>query len=66
MNPSWRTTVAGISAIVAAVGGALQAMLDGNPATSPDWNTVVVAVVAGLGLVFARDNRVTSEKAGAR
>jgi len=60
-NKSWKTTASGISAIVAAVAGAAQLLLDNNPATNPDWTAVIAAVTAGFGLVFARDNDKRSE-----
>ena len=63
---SWKTTVSGIGAILAAVGGALSAMFDGNALTNPDWTAVIAAVVAGIGLIAARDNKVTSEDVGAK
>lgn len=63
---SWKTTTSGILAIVTALAGAAQAMLDNNPATNPDWTTVVAAIMAGIGLITARDNNVTSEQAGAK
>lgn len=62
---SWKTTVGGIGAILASVGGALQALFDGNPLTNPDWTAVSAAVMAGIGLISARDNNVTSEDVGA-
>jgi hypothetical protein len=62
---SWKTTVAGIAAIVAALGTALVALFDADPLTLPDWGAVAAAVMAGIGLIAARDNGVTSEKAGA-
>jgi uncharacterized membrane protein YhiD involved in acid resistance len=62
---SWKTTVTGVCTILVAVGGALQAMFDGNTATNPDWTAVIAAVTAGLGLITARDNNVTSEDVGA-
>jgi len=61
---SWKTSGAGIGAILVAVGSALTAVTDGNPATVPDWGSVIAAVMAGLGLLFARDNNVSSEEAG--
>ncbi len=66
MNGSWKTSAAGIGAILVAVGSALTAMFDADPATIPDWGAVVAAVIAGIGLLAARDNNVSSEAAGAR
>lgn len=63
MKKSWKTTVAGIGAILAALGPALSATFDGNPQTNADWSAVIAAIVAGVGLIFARDNNVTSEEA---
>jgi ABC-type cobalamin transport system permease subunit len=63
---SWKTTVGGIGAILAAVGGALNLLFDNNPATNPDWTGVVSAVTAGVGLIFARDNDKTSEDVKAK
>jgi hypothetical protein len=63
---SWRTSLAGLGAILVAAGDTLKALMDGNPATNPDWAMVVAAISAGLGLIFARDNKVTSEQAGAK
>jgi hypothetical protein len=63
---SWRTTTAGIAAIVAAVGTAVGALFDADPLTLPDWGAVAAAVMAGIGLLSARDNKVSSEQAGAK
>jgi hypothetical protein len=63
--PSWRTTLAGVGAMLVALGGALTATFDNDPATTADWTAVVAAFIAGFGLIFARDNKVSSEKAGA-
>jgi len=63
---SWKTSAAGIAAIVVAVGGAVNTLCDGDPATMPDWAVVGVAVAAGIGLLTARDDKVTSEQARAK
>jgi hypothetical protein len=63
---SWRTTTAGIAAIVVALGTAVGALFDADPLTLPDWGAVAAAVMAGIGLLAARDNSVTSEQAGAK
>lgn len=66
MNASWRTTAAGIGAILIAVGGALSATFDNDPTTVADWSAVIAAAIAGFGLIFARDNKVSSEQAGVK
>jgi len=63
---SWKTTAAGVAAILSAIAGAVTAITDSNPATNPDWTAVIAAVTAGLGLLFARDNKVTSEDVGVK
>ena len=60
---SWRTTTAGVASIVAAVSTALVAILDNDPLTVPDWTALGATLALGLGLVAARDNKVTSEQA---
>lgn len=59
------TTVMGILAALTAIGGALVLLADGDPATNPNWDVVAAAVIAGVGLIAARDNGKTSEAAGA-
>jgi uncharacterized membrane protein YhiD involved in acid resistance len=66
MSGSWKTTAAGIGAVLVAVGSAVTATFDADPATVADWGAVVAAVIAGIGLLFARDNNVSSEAAGAK
>jgi hypothetical protein len=63
---SWRTTTAGIAAIVAALATAAVALFDADPLTTPDWGAVGAAFMAGVGLLAARDNKVSSEQAGAK
>jgi hypothetical protein len=50
-----KTTLAGIGAILVAVGGALKALFDGDPATNIDLPSTVAAVTAGFGLIMAKD-----------
>ena len=66
MKGSWKTTAAGIGAILIASGTLIQAIFDGNPATVPNYEAVIASLIAGIGLIFARDNDVSSEKAGAK
>ena len=49
------TTVAGIGSILVAVGALLTALFDGDPATLPDYATAVAAILAGVGLIMAKD-----------
>jgi len=66
MKGSHKTTLAGIGAILIAGGSILQALFDGNPATEPDYAPLVAAIIAGIGLIAARDNGVSSEEAGVK
>lgn len=63
MNKSWRTTMAGIGSIAVAIGSALSAIGDGQPV---EWGAIIAAIIAGIGLITARDNAVSSEQAGAK
>jgi hypothetical protein len=56
-NSSWKTTGAGIAAILVAAGSVLTALTDNDPMTVPDWGALSAAVIAGVGLVFAKDNK---------
>ena len=66
MKASWRTTAAGIGAILVAAGSAMSAHFDNDPLTVADWGSVVAAVVAGIGLIMARDAKVSSQQEGIR
>lgn len=50
-----KTTIAGIGAILVAVGGALKALFDGDPSTNLDLTATVAAISAGVGLIMAKD-----------
>ena len=50
-----KTTLAGIGAILVAVGAALKAVFDGDPSTTFDLTSTVTAVSAGSGLILAKD-----------
>lgn len=60
---SHKTTLAGIAAILVAAASVLTGFSEG---TAVDWTAVIGAVIAGVGLIAARDNNVTSESAGAK
>lgn len=59
MSKSWRTTILGIITVLTAVAGVVQAMIDTDPATNPDFTVAVAAVISGIGLIFAKDAKVT-------
>lgn len=63
---SWKTTVAGVAGLVAAVATAVQTQFDGDPATTPDWAVVGALLATCVGLLLARDNDKTSEQVGAK
>jgi len=62
---SWKTTVAGLGAILVALGSVLTQLAEGGMA-SVDWAVVIPAVIAGIGLLLARDSDKTSEDVGAK
>ena len=51
------TTVAGIGAILVAVGSVLSAMFDGDASTLPDYAAAAAAIIAGIGLILAKDGK---------
>ncbi len=55
MNRNWKTTGAGIAAILTAAGSALAAFTDNDPLTNVDVASLVAALMAGIGLIFAAD-----------
>lgn len=63
---SWRTSLAGALSALGILLPAIAAAIDGNPATDPNWGMVIPAVIGSIGLLFARDNKVSSEAAGAK
>ena len=62
----WKTTGAGVAAIIVAVSAALTAFTDGDPATNIDFASLLAAVIAGVGLICAQDGSKTSESIGAK
>jgi len=66
MRPSWQTTVAGI---LTADGLALVGLHEGGAIELPKWLIIAAYVLAAIGAGWtgqaARDNKVTSEEAGA-
>lgn len=65
MTKSWKTTLLGVLALLGAVAAAGTAVFDADPNTVPNVNELLAAFT-GLGLMYARDNNVSSEQAGAK
>lgn len=76
---SWRTTAAGVASLLAAVGifgvdtkaqraaqGSAAILTSKESKTAPDWMLITALAANGLGLIFARDNKVSSEDVGAK
>ena len=55
---SWKTTVAGVILIVNAIITVVSALIQDPPAVI-DWNTVILNIIAGIGLIVAKDTQVT-------
>jgi len=56
MGASWKTTVLGILAILGAVISAAVALIGGK---ALDWTAIMSAIMAGVGLICAKDSNVT-------
>ena len=63
---SWKTTLLGVAGFVVVGLQAAIALFDADDVTNPNWNLVGTAFLTMIGLFFARDNNITSEKAGAK
>lgn len=60
-----KTTAGAIATLIALAAGAAQLLTDGDPATNPDWGALIPVAILCVGVIFARDHDVSSEKAGA-
>jgi len=67
MSASWRTTTSGVlTIIVAAINLIALPLLDTDPNTVPNYAGFIALLMPALGLLMARDNKVSSEQAGAK
>ena len=56
MIKNYKTTILGVLAILSALIGAATAILNGQPV---DYTTTITAIMAGIGLITAKDSNVT-------
>ena len=61
---SWKTTIIAFFGVIIAVMNQLTAMWDANPATVADWQSVFPAIIALVGLVFAKDHAKSDPSTG--
>lgn len=66
LKGSWRSTCIGVSMVVTAIAGAVIAFCDDDPQTVINATALIEAIQGGLAMFVVRDNRVTSEEAGAK
>ena len=62
---SWRTTLLGYFVLLGSIFNSAAALFDNDPKTTINVQEILTAAV-GVGLIAARDNGVTSERAGAK
>lgn len=61
---SWKTTLAGVAAILGALSASITQFLAGDIGTAV--TTLTVGIPAGIGLILARDNDKSSEDVNAK
>jgi hypothetical protein len=61
---NWKTSIFGTGGLLVIVANVASMLLDGDPATNPDWSVVFAAAMPSLGVLFARDANVTSKELG--
>jgi hypothetical protein len=53
---SWRTTALGILMILGALVAVAKPLIDGDPATNPDFGLAFTTIMGGIGLIAAKDH----------
>lgn len=66
LKNSPKTTAGAIATLIALAAGAAALLLDGDPATNPDFAALIPVAILCVGVIFARDHDVSSESAGAK
>ena len=59
---SWKTSLIGVLIFIEVLSQNLRALLDDLPETTADWNMVIVAGTAMIGMLIARDADKKSEE----
>lgn len=62
---SWKTTAFSVTSVLTTILTlVVNPILDNDPSTNPMWSEALPVIIAGLGLLFARDDSVTSKSKG--
>jgi hypothetical protein len=64
IKANWMTSLTGILVALDSWGHALQAIVDSDPTTTPDWNSVIKWTLIAIGMLVARDATKTSKQSG--
>jgi hypothetical protein len=65
LSPSWKTSISGVLVFVDLLVGQLKNVFDDSSTTTFDYNLVIAGAILLWGMLNARDNDVTSERAKA-
>lgn len=63
---SWKTTAGGVGSLFAGLAMIARGFAGDTPLSMEEWAAAVGLITGGLGMLFARDNDVSSEQAGAK
>ena len=64
MLRSWKTSSLGILGVIPVILSAIKTLMDGDPATNPDWTVVISAILMAFGLTQAKDHDVVGGPGG--